>query len=136
MRHSKNHAAAHRTLQAKLLRKMEMALCSTCKGITLDKLCDGFRTLGYPSIESSAEQCKLCQLLLHALSEPRQYQVDVAHNTSGRLTLRAIKELPFALPTQNELPVHLKAGRRVTRLDIIHEHRVCGTLGVFAYEGN
>jgi hypothetical protein len=123
------------TLQVKLLRKLEMALCPTCEGITLGKLRDGFRILGYPSIEASAERCKLCQLLLHALSEPKRYLVDAAHNTSERLTLRAIKELPFALPLQNELPAHLKAARRVARLDIIREHRVCGALGVFAHEG-
>jgi hypothetical protein len=116
--------------------RSKMALCCTCEGITLAALCDGLQIPGYASIEASAEQCPLCQILLHTLSEAkRPAWWKSARSSSERLTLQASRELPFALPLQNESPVRTKGGRRVIRLDIIHDHRVCGALSVFAAKG-
>src|SRR5437764_6851202 len=113
-------------------------ICSSCRNITLEKLCDGYLLPEYSTLQASALQCKLCGLIMFGLSDKKNHpwtETTVRPNTKLRLLAR--RELPFSLPTSdNRHDIQACHGRRITEIDILLESRQCGRLSVFALKGN
>ena len=113
-------------------------ICSSCRRITLEELCHGVVLPEYSTVQASALQCKLCELILLGVSDRKNYPwTETILRPNTKLRLLAEKELPFRLPTGDERPeMRERLGRRITEIAILLENRICGRLSVFALKGN
>jgi hypothetical protein len=112
-------------------------LCSTCKPINLEKLCDGFWLPEYSTLKTSSSQCKLCELVVLGVSDKERHPWTASIICADtRLKPKATKELPFRYRiADSRSDSRTKWGMRITEIDILLESRVCGLLSVFAAKG-